>query len=153
MMIYWKGNVSEHFTLSEYAGTGNGAAIMTMDSMLCVQMAEEFRVWLKRPMIIHAWHRTAEENKKVGGIANSNHLRGCAFDFHTNIEITEAKFKKYAKKWKSICAKHGVVGEAGLYNGWIHFGVQNEAQVKANKGKFFNWDSRSGKQKNGAFAI
>ena len=153
MMIYWQGNVTEHFSKDEYAGKGNGAAIMTMESMQFCQMLEEFRVWLKRPMAVTSWFRNPDKNKEVGGIPSSNHLRGCACDWNTNIEITEAKFIKYSKKWKSICKSHGVVGESGLYKWGCHFGVQNAKQLEANKGKFVNWDSRSGKQKTNVFRI
>ena len=153
MMIYWKGNLTEHFTHDEYAGKGNGAAIMTKESYEFAQMLEEFRVWLKRPVVVHSWFRTEDENAKLGGIKNSNHLRGEACDFNTDITITDAKFVKYSKKWKSICKAHGVVGESGLYKWGMHLGVQNETQLKANNGKFINWDSRSGKQKNWAFKI
>jgi len=153
MMIYWQGNVTEHFSKDEYAGKGNGAAIMTKESYEFARMIEEFRVWLRRPMTVSSWFRTPEMNEKVGGIKNSNHLRGCACDWSTDIKITETKFIKYAKKWKSICKAHGFVGEAGLYNWGVHWGVQNEKEIETYKGKFVNWDSRSGKQKNFAFKI
>jgi len=153
MMIYWQGDVTDHFSKNEYAGTGNGAAIMTKESMQFALMFEEFRIWLKRPINVTSWFRTEDQNKAVGGIKNSNHLRGCAVDWYTNIPITDTKFIKYAKKWKSICRAHGVVGEAGLYKTFAHFGVQNEKQLVETKGKFINWDSRSGKQKNWAFNI
>lgn len=153
MMIYWQGNVTDHFTKDEYAGKGNGGAIMTKESYIQCEMMEDFRVWLNRPIYVTSWYRTPEKNKEVGGISTSNHLLGCATDWHTDIAITEAKFIKYAKKWKAICRSRGVVGEAGLYSWGMHTGYQNPDQVKANKGKFFNWDSRSGKQKNNAFKI
>lgn len=153
MMIYWQGNVTEHFTKDEYAGKGNGAAIMTIESYLQCQMMEEFRVWLRRPIYVSSWFRTKDQNDKVGGNKNSNHLRGCATDWHTDIKITDTKFVKYAKKWKAICKAHGVVGEAGLYTWGMHTGYQNETQLKATGGKFVNWDSRSGKQKDNVFRI
>lgn len=153
-MIEWTGNLTEHFTSREYTKVdGDQVCYLDRDAMLQANMLEEFRVWLKRPMIVTSWYRTEKANKMAGGISTSNHLRGCATDWHTNIEITSSKFIKYAKKWKAICKKHNVVGEAGLYKWGIHFGYQNANQVKINGGKFFNWDSRSGKQKNNAFKI
>jgi len=152
-MIVWQGNLTEHFTKDEYAGTGNGAVYLDIHSYLQAQMLEEFRVWLKRPMYVTSWYRTPEENKKQNGIQNSNHLRGCATDWHTDITITDQKFIKYAKKWKSICKAHNVVGEAGLYKWGMHLGYQNETQLKSTGGKFVNWDSRSGKQINNKFKI
>lgn len=152
MITYWKGNLTEHFTLKEYAGSCK-IAYLDMASYLQATMMEEFRVWLKRPVYVTSWFRDEDGNKKVGGSKESNHLRGCATDWHTDIAIGDVKFVKYSKKWKAICKSHGVVGESGLYKWGCHFGYQNEAQVKRNNGQFINWDSRSGKQINNAFRI
>ncbi len=149
ILTKWKGKLTKHFTLEEYTvGLKNGTAYVTEESYLQAMMLEEFRVWLERPMIVTSWYRTKEKNAEVGGIATSSHLRGTATDWHTDINITEAKFIKYAKKWKKICAKHGVVGEAGLYTWGIHFG----SSITYSK-TFYNWDSRSGKQKDMTFKI
>ena len=152
MITYWKGNLTEHFTMKEYAGNCK-IAYLDMASYLQATMMEEFRVWLDRPIYVTSWYRDESENQKANGIANSNHLRGCATDWHTNITIDDAKFKKYAKKWKAICKAHGVVGECGLYRWGMHTGYQNEKQLKSTGGKFVNWDSRSGKQITNAFKI
>ena len=152
--VKWSGNLTKHFSLSEYA-VGNGNTTITINERAYefAQCLEEFREWLKRPMYITSWRRSKDLNQRVGGIATSNHLTGTAADWHTNISIGPEKFVKYAKKWKKICKKHGFIGEAGLYGTFVHFGIQNEAQAKANGYKFINWDSRSGKQKNWAFNI
>lgn len=149
MAVTWKGNLTKHFTLEEYTvGNAKSAKIyITREAMLQAEMLEEFRVWLGRPMIVTCWFRTPAYNKKVGGVANSNHLTGCATDWHTNVEITQQKFIKYADKWKEICKKHGIVGEAGLYGWGMHLG----SSIKYSK-TFYHWDSRSGKQINMPFA-
>ena len=149
VLTKWKGRLTKHFTLEEYTvGLKKGTAYVTQESYLHAMMLEEFRVWLERPMIVTSWFRTKEKNVEVGGISSSSHLRGTATDWHTDITITEARFIKFAKKWKKICQKHGVVGEAGLYQWGIHFG----SSITYSKA-FANWDSRSGKQKNNAFNI
>lgn len=152
-MITWEGNLTEHFTSAEYSIGNKDGVYLDRGAYLQAQMMEEFRVWLKRPVKVHAWFRSKARNEEVGGVPNSNHTRGCATDWSTDIKITTQKFVKYSKKWKSICKSHGVVGESGIYNWGCHFGYQNENQVKINKGKYFNWDSRSGKQINMAFKI
>ncbi len=140
--------LTEHFSLSDYGINQTGTITLSEDAVLHAAMLEEFRQWIGRPMSVHAWFRTEKYNKSVGGVSTSSHLKGTATDWSTNITITEEKFIKYAKKWKAICEAHGVVGEAGLYTWGIHFG----SSIAYSK-KFYNWDSRSGKQLNNAFKI
>ncbi len=140
--------LTKHFTLSDYGKDQTGTIPMSDEALLHAQMLEEFRAWLGRPMEVNAWYRTKWYNQKVGGIATSSHLKGTATDWHTNIELTEEKFIKYAKKWKEICKSHGVVGEAGLYTWGAHFG----SSITYSK-SFTHWDSRSGHQINNPFKI
>lgn len=140
-------NLTEHFTFKEYAKNQTGTVKLTAEAILHAQCLEEFRKWLHRPMKINAWYRTAAYNKKVGGNAKSSHLRGVATDWGMP-GLSEKEFIRYAKKWKEICEAHDIVGEAGLYTWGMHMG----SSVKYSK-TFYNWDSRSGKQINKAFAI
>lgn len=140
-------NLTEHFTFKEYAKNQTGTVKLTAEAILHAQCLEEFRKWLQRPMKINAWYRTAVYNKKVGGNAKSSHLRGVATDWGMP-GLSEKEFIRYAKKWKEICEAHEIVGEAGLYTWGMHMG----SSVKYSK-TFYNWDSRSGKQINKAFAI
>ena len=112
MSIIFKGNLTDHFTADDYTINQTSDVALTQESYEHALMLEEFRQWLKRPIVVHAWYRTASYNKKVGGASNSSHLKGLATDWHTNITITEEKFIKYAKKWKEICERHNCVGEA-----------------------------------------
>lgn len=148
MSIIFKGNLTDHFTAYDYTINQTSDVALTQESYEHALMLEEFRQWLKRPIEVHAWYRTASYNKKVGGASNSSHLNGLATDWHTNITITEEKFIKYAKKWKEICKRHNCVGEAGLYTWGMHLG----SHVKYSK-TFYHWDSRSGKQINKPFKI
>lgn len=147
MKIEFSGRkLTEHFTAAEYAINQTGTAKLTFEAIMHAQCLEEFRRWLGRPMTVHAWYRTAAYNKSVGGAINSSHLKGCATDWHTTVDIDREKFIKYAKKWKEICEAHGIVGEAGLYSWGVHFG----SHITYSK-KFHHWDSRSGKQINNPF--
>ena len=147
-MIIFKGKLTDHFTADDYSINQTSNVTLTQESYEHALMLEEFRQWLKRPIEVHAWYRTSSYNKKVGGAPNSSHLKGLATDWSTDIKITEKKFIKYAKKWKTLCSKYGVVGEAGLYSWGIHFG----SHVKYSK-TVYHWDSRSGKQINKPFKI
>ena len=138
--------LTEHFTLADYSVNQTGTVPLSDEAILQATMLEEFRQWLNRPISVHAWYRTKADNKSIGGVSNSSHLRGVATDWSTNVEITREKFIKYANKWKEICKSHGVVGEAGLYTWGVHFG----SSVNYSK-TFYHWDSRSGTQKNMAF--
>ena len=136
MSIIFKGNLTDHFTTDDYAINQTSNVILTQESYEHALMLEEFRQWLKRPIVVHAWYRT------------SSYLKGLATDWHTNITITEEKFIKYAKKWKEICENHNCVGEAGLYTWGMHLG----SHITYSK-TFYHWDSRSGKQINKPFKI
>lgn len=138
--------LTEHFSIKEYTVNQTGTVKLTAEAILHAQCLEEFRLWLGKSMQVNAWYRTPAYNKKVGGNANSSHLRGVATDW--GVSLTEEKFIKYTKKWKEICENHGIVGEAGLYSWGMHLG----SSVKYSKA-FYHWDSRSGKQINNPFKI
>ena len=146
-MAIFTGKLTEHFTINEYQVNQTGDCQITREAIEHADILEEFRQWLDKPMKVNAWYRTPAYNKKVGGNANSSHLRGVATDWGI-AGVSQANFIKYAKKWKSLCAKHGVVGEAGLYTWGIHLG----SHVTYSK-TFYHWDSRSGVQKNKPFKI
>ena len=148
MSIIFKGNLTDHFTADDYSINQTSNVTLTQESYEHALMLEEFRQWLKRPIVVHAWYRTASCNKKVGGASNSSHLKGLATDWHTNITITEEKFVKYAKKWKEICERHNCVGEAGLCT----WGMDLGSHITDSE-TFYHWDSRSGKQINKPFKI
>ena len=120
MSIIFKGNLTEHFAADEYTIDQTSDVTLTQESYEHALMLEEFRQWLKRPIVVHAWYRTSSYNKKVGGASNSSHLMGLATDWHTNITITEANFIKYAQQWKQISERHNSVGEPGLHTWGTH---------------------------------
>lgn len=146
-MLIFKGKLTEHFTIDEYQVNQTENCSITREAIEHADMLEEFRKWLKKPMRVNSWYRTKDYNKKVGGIDTSSHLRGIATDWGIP-NVSEKTFIKYAKKWKAICKKHGVVGEAGLYTWGIHLG----SHITYSK-VFSHWDSRSGKQVNKPFKI
>lgn len=148
MSVKVTGNITKHFTIEEYAIANPKATVdISPDALKLARLLEKFRVRVKRVMHVTSWFRTPATNKKVGGIANSNHLKGTACDFHFAVPCTKNMFIKYAKIWKEICEDNGVVGEAGLYSWGMHLGIQTYSK------KFTHWDSRSGKQINNPFDI
>lgn len=150
-MISFSGRLSKNFSQEEYHA-GSATVYMNMGTVTFIKAIQEFRNWHKKPMYVVSWYRTKAENLKVGGIANSNHLLGCALDFHfLNNEPTEKEFIWMAKKWNTIMKKYNAVGEMGIYKWGYHIGMQNSEQAKVNGHKFVHWDSRSGKQINDPF--
>lgn len=147
-MIVMRGRLSKNFSQEEYHA-GSATVPMYAETIVFIRAIQAFRKWLNAKMYVVSWFRTKEENMKVGGIANSNHLNGTAMDFHLyNQTVDKATFIKWSKKWAAICRQYGCVGEAGLYTNWVHLGIQNSQQAIINGHKFYHWDSRSGKQIN-----
>jgi hypothetical protein len=149
-MIIFEGNLSKNFSQAEYH-PGSATVHMCAETVIFIRAIQTFRKWINRPMYVVSWARTRDENMKIGGIPTSNHLlpRACAIDWHLyNYTITTEDFKKYCKKWASICKQYGCIGEGGIYQWGVHLGIQNAEQAKFNGHKFYHWDSRTGKQVN-----
>lgn len=55
----------------------------TLDNLLLliINVLQPLREYVKKPIIITSGYRCPELNKKVGGVANSQHLTGQACDF------------------------------------------------------------------------
>ena len=117
------GNLTEHISIDDYGVNQTGTIKISPEAILHAIMVDEFIEWMswKNDPPINAFFRTAAYNKSVGGISTSNHLKGTATDLGVG-EFTNERFNKYARKWKEICEKHGVVGEIGRYDWGIHLG-------------------------------
>lgn len=142
-----KGELTKHFTVDEYCVHQDSPCKITADAIDHAEMLEEFRVWLGKPMTVNSWYRSPEYNKKVGGNSNSNHPRGTATDISAP-GISDATIVKYGKKWKSICEKHGTVGEIGCYSWGFHLG----SHINYSK-TFYNWKTDSKGQHNKYYKI
>ena len=156
--IYLIGNkLTKNFTRAEYMKANrktDGRIKIYPETFIFMTALQLFRDQIGKPMYVNCWYRTPAFNKRCGGIANSNHLKGCAMDWYFKGEnmADEKKFIEYAQKWKDIiniinCTDlfGDIQGEAGLYRGFWHFGIQKYSK------KFYHWDSRSGKQINMPF--
>ena len=72
-----------------------GSGAMGMDYRF-VENLDRLRFYWKRPISINSGYRTAEHNHKVGGKANSAHLRGLAADCKTQDLQDAIKFAIFA---------------------------------------------------------
>ena len=87
-----KEQLTEHFTLEEMTKTGSKAdntpSAEQVDNLLrvCLWLEMLRDQWNRKygdgddPIIVNSGFRSAAVNKEVGGVANSNHLTGCAVD-------------------------------------------------------------------------
>lgn len=107
--------VSEHFSLSE-ATCHCGCGQATIDKKL-YEILELFRSYIgDKPMITHCINRCQKHNKNVGGVKNSQHVGGHAWDGHvaglTTKELHELALSAY---------KNNILpGGLGLYDWGIH---------------------------------
>lgn len=86
----------KHFNLSEffYSSTAakNGiknepsidarATIARNINLLVDNVLEPIRILVRTPIIITSGYRSPQVNRLVGGVDNSQHMSGCAADFH-----------------------------------------------------------------------
>ena len=88
--------LSPHFTLGELTVSKSHPEVYNVPSHVHIENLKRVCVWLEAlrarynqryvlagaggPIIITSGYRSAELNRKVGGVATSNHLTGCAVD-------------------------------------------------------------------------
>ena len=80
-------NLSEHFTLGEMTKSSSHPEVYNIPSHEAIANLKRVCGWLevlrKRyggPIIINSGYRSPQLNRKIGGVATSNHLTGCAVD-------------------------------------------------------------------------
>ena len=88
-----KANLSEHFVLGEFTRS-KYPEVYNIPSHEAIANMKRLCVWLEElrkrynnkygvgeePIRINSGYRSPQLNKKVGGVAGSNHLTGCAVD-------------------------------------------------------------------------
>ena len=78
--------LSQHFTLAEFCNPGkypaNVPSTQQVANMIygCRLLLEPAREAISCPIIINSGFRNADVNRRVGGVAGSQHLQGCAAD-------------------------------------------------------------------------
>ena len=102
-------NVTMHFTIEEmYAsdtakrlGIDNKPSVQQMINLvyLCAYVLEPLRVAMKEPIKIGSGFRCERLNKAVGGVYNSQHLKGQAADLCIDGDINKGrKWFEYIRK-------------------------------------------------------
>ena len=79
--------LSPHFTLGELTKSSSHPEIYNVPTHEAIANLKRVCEWLEvlrkrynAPIIINSGYRSPQLNKKIGGVANSNHLTGCAVD-------------------------------------------------------------------------
>ena len=86
--------LSEHFTLGELTKSGSHPEVYNIPSHEAIANLTNLTKWLEvlrkrynakygvgeEPIRINSGYRSQQLNKKIGGVATSNHLTGCAVD-------------------------------------------------------------------------
>ena len=86
--------LSEHFSLGEMTRSGSHPEVYNIPSHEAIANLTNLTKWLEvlrkrynakygvgeEPIRINSGYRSPQLNKKIGGVATSNHLTGCAVD-------------------------------------------------------------------------
>ena len=146
--------LSEHFKLGELTRSKSHPEIYNIPSRQVIENLKRVCVWLEalreryneryvlagsEPIIITSGYRSAELNRKVGGVATSNHLTGCAVDIRV---AGKEQLIRYAcilldhadetkQDFDEILLEHGANGVI-----WLHFAVRPPGQQNRRKINF-----------------
>ena len=84
-------NLSEHFVLGEFTRSNSHSNIYNVPTHEAIYNLKNLCKWLEvlrersgGPVRINSGYRSPQLNKKVGGVATSNHLTGCAADIRVD---------------------------------------------------------------------
>lgn len=118
--------LSKNFTVKEFA-CKDGSDYILIDTEL-VKLLQKIREHFGNPVTINSAYRNAAYNKKVGGVANSQHTKGTAADIVVKgVEPREAA--QYAEGLAQD--KYGI----GLYSTFTHVDVRTSRARWQNFGK------------------
>ena len=83
--------LSEHFTLGEFTKSNSHPEVYNIPSHEAIANLKRLCQWLEvlreragTPIRINSGYRSPQLNRKIGGVANSNHLTGCAVDIRVS---------------------------------------------------------------------
>lgn len=124
-----EGKVSKHFRVREFASKDGADRVLIDDDL--VKLLENIREAAGgKAVTINSGYRSPEHNKAVGGVSNSQHVKGTAADIVVadTDPLTVGQIAEYFLNTK---------GGIGVYKSFTH------VDTRANRSR---WDQRSGKQ-------
>ena len=120
--------LSENFKVKEFACNDGSDTVLISDEL--VDLLQKIRDHFGVAVTINSGYRTSAYNKKVGGVSNSQHVKGTAADIVVKgvDPLTVGQYVEY------IMPDHGGIG---VYQTFTH------VDVRSNRSR---WDQRSGKE-------
>lgn len=118
--------LSDNFTVREFA-CQDGSDKVLIDTDL-VAILQKIRDHFGKPITINSAYRTASHNRKVGGVSNSQHVKGTAADIVVSgvAPVEVAKYAEYIMPNK---------GGIGVYSNFVHIDVRTSRSRWTNYGK------------------
>lgn len=120
--------LSDNFKVKEFACNDGSDTVLISDEL--VDLLQKIRDHFGVAVVINSGYRTSAYNKKVGGVSNSQHVKGTAADIVVKgvDPLTVGQYVEY------IMPDHGGIG---VYQTFTH------VDVRSNRSR---WDQRSGKE-------
>ena len=128
-----KMQLSQHFLLGEFTES-EYKDVYNIPSHVAIENMKRICGWLEvlrdrygSPIIINSGYRSPQLNKKVGGVATSNHVTGCAVDIRCSgaeqaidyAYILKAYSKESQQDFDELFIEKNKYGRY-----WVHFAVR-----------------------------
>ena len=139
-------NITKNFTLEELTASSTAKRLKIDNSpneqikknlkQLCEKILQPLRDAFGQPIIVGSGYRCPALNKAVGGVANSDHMFGCAADIKTVSDAPSENKKLFELAVKMM--REGTISEVKQildeygYN-WIHISFQDGRTSKRNQ--------------------
>lgn len=146
------GKVSQHFKFSEFFVNQTEDFELPIEQLFALytlaKIDEEIRVKYNKPLKVTSGCRSVAYNQKCGGIKGSNHCWAIHADGRISNDlaipfVSDAKAQEWIYFIDKLFLKYGVVGEVGIYDTFIHVGIN----IKYSNSNY-NWRKKSGVQHN-----
>ena len=118
--------LSEHFTLGEMTRSNSYPEIYNVPTHEAIANLKRVCEWLEvlrkrynAPIIINSGYRSPQLNKKIGGVANSNHLTGCAVDIRVENMEQLIRYAAILQEFDELLVERNRFGAI-----WLHFAVR-----------------------------
>ena len=114
--------ISPHFKLYELANNMGDTKYPQYEinekTPLFLAMLEQLRTWYNKPVICNSCYRQEKYNEQCGGMPDSMHLQGLAFDW--GVKHTKAQQQNVIREWLLINQQYKTQGVIGVYPWGYH---------------------------------
>ena len=114
--------ISPHFKLYELANNSGNIKLpqyeINAKTAGFLTMLEDLRVWYNKPITCNSCYRQAEYNEACGGMPDSLHLEGLAFDW--GVKHNAVQQRHVIEEWLLLNQKYKTQGVIGVYPWGYH---------------------------------